>query len=269
MDREKQIRSKQAHKQTKLREVSWKEIMENYLPSINLSTSQKFDNEHTIHQWKLHCIYTHTHTQFRWISFLQSNLFMWVSFFLTGAFHNWSQSHYGHGHTPSRVWCGTVWPLSTKTEQPAAVSTTSLTMEVGAVIHVIHWIGRQSDHKCHPPQIQWACHRKWKVEWEAPEIRKCVNEERRWAWTVSLIPYPTLPPSLINRMVSVDVKHHNRRREKKEDGKRTLACVNVQHTPSKTPAGGLPWTCRSKGKRPSRQTDGQSYHHKWLTSWMI
>ena len=98
-------------------------------------------------------------------------------FILTGAFHNWSQSHYGHGHTPGRVWCGTVRPLSTKSEQPTAVSTTSLTMEVEAVIHVIHWIGRQSDHKCHPPQIQWACHRKQKVEWEAPEIRRCVNRE--------------------------------------------------------------------------------------------
>ena len=58
MDREKQIRSKQAHKQTKLCEVSWKEIKQTYLPSINLSTSQKFDNEHMTHQWKLH--YTHT-----------------------------------------------------------------------------------------------------------------------------------------------------------------------------------------------------------------
>ena len=57
MDREMQIRSEQAHKQTRLREVSWKEIKQTCLPSINLSTSQKFDNEHIIHQWKLHCIY--------------------------------------------------------------------------------------------------------------------------------------------------------------------------------------------------------------------
>ena len=189
-------------------------------------------------------------------------------FILTGAFHNWSQSHYGHGHTPSRVWCGTVRPLSTKSEQPTAVSTTSLTMEVEAVIHVIHWIGRQSDHKCHPPQIQWACHRKQKVEWEAPEIRRCVNRE------VSL---DCLSRSLCHSSPIPNKPHGfcgckapwQKKREKKKDGKPTLACVNVQHTPSKTPAGGLPWTCRSKGKRPSRQTGRQSYHHKWLASWMI
>ena len=32
----------------------------------------------------------------------------------------------------------------------------------------------------------------------------------RWAW--ALIHYPILPPSLISLMVSVDVKHHERRR---------------------------------------------------------
>ena len=32
----------------------------------------------------------------------------------------------------------------------------------------------------------------------------CVNREVGWA----LIPYPTLPPSLISLMVSGDVKHH-------------------------------------------------------------
>ena len=32
----------------------------------------------------------------------------------------------------------------------------------------------------------------------------------RWAW--ALIPYPILPPSLISPTVSVDIKHHERRR---------------------------------------------------------
>ena len=36
--------------------------------------------------------------------------------------------------------------------------------------------------------------------------------------------------------------------------------------PSKTPAGVLPWTCRSERKRPSRQTGGQSNPHEWLAS---
>ena len=31
----------------------------------------------------------------------------------------------------------------------------------------------------------------------------------RWAW--ALVAYPILPPSLISRTVSVDVKHHERR----------------------------------------------------------
>ena len=39
-----------------------------------------------------------------------------------------------------------------------------------------------------------------------------------------------------------------------------------QHPPSKTPVGVLPWTCRSKGRRPSRQTGGKRNHHKWLAS---
>ena len=34
------------------------------------------------------------------------------------------------------------------------------------------------------------------------QFRSCVNRE------VGLIPYPILPPSLISRTVSVDVKHH-------------------------------------------------------------
>ena len=36
------------------------------------------------------------------------------------------------------------------------------------------------------------------------------------------------------------------------------------HPPSKTSVRVLPWTCRCEGKRPSRQTGGQSNPHKWL-----
>ena len=45
-----------------------------------------------------------------------------------------------------------------------------------------------------------------------------------------------------------------------------LECVTGRHPPSKTPVGVLPWTCRSEGKRPSRQTGGQSNPHKRLAS---
>ena len=44
-----------------------------------------------------------------------------------------------------------------------------------------------------------------KKEGWVSELGSCVN--RRWAW--ALIPYPILPPSLT---VSVNVKHHERRR---------------------------------------------------------
>ena len=48
--------------------------------------------------------------------------------------------------------------------------------------------------------------------------------------------------------------------------KARLECVSGQHPPSNTPAGVLPWTCRSEGKWPSRQTVGQSNLYKWLPS---
>ena len=50
------------------------------------------------------------------------------------------------------------------------------------------------------------------------------------------------------------------------NGKPRLECVNGWHPPPKTPAGVLPWTCRSEGKWPSRQTGGKSSPHKWLAS---
>ena len=40
-------------------------------------------------------------------------------------------------------------------------------------------------------------------------------------------------------------------------------------TASKSPVGVLPWTWQSEGKWPSRQTGGQSNHHKWHVSWKI
>ena len=45
----------------------------------------------------------------------------------------------------------------------------------------------------------------------------------RWAWALR-IPYPILPPSLINHTVSVDVKHHDRRRRRRTTELRS--CVN-------------------------------------------
>ena len=43
-----------------------------------------------------------------------------------------------------------------------------------------------------------------------------------------------------------------------------LECVDGRHPPTKTPVGVLPWTCRSEGKRPSRQTGGQSSSNNGL-----
>ena len=45
-----------------------------------------------------------------------------------------------------------------------------------------------------------------------------------------------------------------------------LACVSVHLPPWQTPVDVLPWTCRSQGKWPSRETDGQGNPHKWLAS---
>ena len=46
----------------------------------------------------------------------------------------------------------------------------------------------------------------------------------RWAWALR-IPYPILSPSLINRTVSMDVKHHERRRSRRRTTK-LRSCVN-------------------------------------------
>ena len=42
--------------------------------------------------------------------------------------------------------------------------------------------------------------------------RRRTTELGRWAW--ALIPYPTLPPSLISLVVSVDAKYHGRRKRR-------------------------------------------------------
>ena len=54
-----------------------------------------------------------------------------------------------------------------------------------------------------------------------------------------------------------------------QNGKPRLACVDVQHPPSETPVDVLPWTCRSEGKRRSRQTGRQSNPHKRSASWKV
>ena len=38
----------------------------------------------------------------------------------------------------------------------------------------------------------------------------------QWRWAWALIPYPSIPQSLINHTNSVDVKHHERRRRERE-----------------------------------------------------
>ena len=54
----------------------------------------------------------------------------------------------------------------------------------------------------HKPPLMWAlCHRR------LTKLRSWVNKEVLG----SFIPYPILPPSLINHTVSVDVKHHERK----------------------------------------------------------
>ena len=55
-------------------------------------------------------------------------------------------------------------------------------------------------------------------------------------------------------------------KSEKWNGKPRLDCVDGRHPPKNTPVGVLSWTCRSEGKRPSRQTGGQSNPHKWLAS---
>ena len=52
----------------------------------------------------------------------------------------------------------------------------------------------------------------------------------------------------------------------KRNEKPRLACVNVRHSPSKSAVGVPPWTCRSEGKWPSRETVGRGMVHKWLAS---
>ena len=76
----------------------------------------------------------------------------------------------------------------------------------------------------------------------------------------------------LKRCQSDHTCHHSHRfnklatKSEKWNGKPRLDCVDGRHPPSKTPVGILPWTCRSEGKRPSRQTGGQSNPHKWLAS---
>ena len=51
--------------------------------------------------------------------------------------------------------------------------------------------------------VRWALFRV-----DQTEPRSCVRTGR---WARALSPYSTLPPSLISPVVSVDVKHHERR----------------------------------------------------------
>ena len=51
--------------------------------------------------------------------------------------------------------------------------------------------------------------------------RRRTTELGRWAW--ALIPYPTLPPSLISLVVSVDAKYHERRKRSSDWNYPTLA----------------------------------------------
>ena len=45
---------------------------------------------------------------------------------------------------------------------------------------------------------------------------------------------------------------------------KVLECVDGRQPPSKAPAGLLPWACRGEGRRPSRETGGQSDPHRRL-----
>ena len=83
---------------------------------------------------------------------------------------------------------------------------------------------------------------------------------------------PCPPLDCLQRRQSNHICYHHHRfnelatKSEKWNGKPRLECVDSRHPPSKTPVRVLPWTCRSEGKWPSRQTGGQSNPHKWLAS---
>ena len=55
----------------------------------------------------------------------------------------------------------------------------------------------------------------------------------------------------------------------KWNGKPRLACVNVRHSPWKTPVGVMPWTCRDEGRWPSRETGGRGNPTSGLRLWIF
>ena len=83
---------------------------------------------------------------------------------------------------------------------------------------------------------------------------------------------PCPPLDCLKRRQSDHTCHHPHRfnelatKSEKWNGKPRLKCVDGRHKPSKTPVDVVPWTCRSEGKRPIKQTGGQSNPHKWLAS---
>ena len=93
---------------------------------------------------------------------------------------------------------------------------------------------------------------------------------RSWKWNLSHMLSTGLPWE-----VTEYTHHHPHKLNKlatkggKWNGKLRLVCVNLQHPPLKTPVDVLLWIYQSQGKWPSRQTDGQSNHQKWLVSQVL
>ena len=84
--------------------------------------------------------------------------------------------------------------------------------------------------------------------------------------------HPCPPLDYLKRWQLDRTCHHPHRfnelaaKNEKWNGKPRLECVSGRQPPSNTPVGVLPWTCRSEGKRPNRETGGQSNPYKWRAS---